>query len=151
MAKIRKIQTSVTLPADIVARIQEESFGDSVSAVIADRLRQAFAMGPRQQGEPSPMDDLDMRKKAAEVEMSERRAAIMRREYVRRDEALAAVAVDFANIRSRVAQIPRQIANLTREQEDDGDRAVQECFTDLSCEKPATWDDLAENASRNLP
>ena len=58
------------------------------------------------------------------------------------------IAKDFANIKSRVAQIPNQISGLTPEQNDDGNKAVQDAFTDLSVEKESTWDDLANEAAR---
>ena len=153
MAKIRKIQTSVTLSADIVARLQEESFGDSVSQVIDDRLRQAFKMGPRQRSEepPSPMDALDERKKTAEVEMVERRAAILRGEFVRRDEALAMVGRDYATIASRLNNIPQSLIGATPEQVVDLKKIVADCMTDLSAENPAAWDDLVDEATRNPP
>jgi hypothetical protein len=151
MAKVRKIQTSVTLPADIVARLHEESFGDSLSAVIADRLRQALKMGPRPQAEASPMEALDERKKVAETEMVERRAAILRGEYVRRDEALAVVARDYATIASRLNNIPQSLIGATPEQVDDLKKIVADCMTDLSAENPAAWDDLVDEASRNPP
>lgn len=150
MAKDRKIPIMVHLPPELVAALKDEQFGDSFSKVIADRLAQAIGMGPREAAPASPLDAIELRKKEAEAAMAEQRAAILRREYVKRDMALDVVARDFANIKSRVARIPLQISGLTPEQNDDGNRAVQDCFTDLSGEKSATWDDLAQKAADDL-
>ena len=49
---------------------------------------------------------------------------------------------DFAIIRSRPQAIPNAIMGLSPEQFADTTKAVQDCMTDLSAERPATWDDL---------
>jgi hypothetical protein len=151
MARDKKIPMTVHLPADVVAALKDEQFGDTFSQVVTDRIRQAFKMGPRPILPTSPMDELDLRKKTAEVEVAERRAGIMRREFVQADAMFAFVMRELAVIKSRIKQIPHQISNLTPEQLDDANKAVQDCFTDLSSEKKATWDDLADEAARNPP
>jgi hypothetical protein len=151
MPRDKKIPMTVHLPADVVAALKDEQFGDTFSNVVTDRVRQALKMGPRLASPASPMDELELRKKTAEVEVAERRAGIMRREFVNADAMMAFVVRELGDIKSRVKQIPHQISNLTPEQLDDANKAVQDCFTDLSSEKKATWDDLADDAARNPP
>ncbi len=150
MARDKKIPMTVHLPGDLVAELKTEQFGDTFSQVVTDRLRQALKMGDREAAPPSPTEALDLRKKVAEVEMIERRAAILRKEYIKKESAMNLLDGDYAIVKSRIYDIPNQIFNLTAEQHAEADRAVQDCLTDLSAESPATWDDLADDAAKEL-
>ncbi|HEX3988372.1 MAG TPA: hypothetical protein VHZ30_03005 [Verrucomicrobiae bacterium] len=135
----------------MIAQIEADRFGDSISKVVTDRLAQAFNMGPRAQAEPSALEAVELRMKEAKATEAERRAAILRGDYFRVDLVKAVIQKRFANIRSRVAQIPFQISGLSPEQVAEGHVAVEDCFTDLSTpEAKAEWDDLAKETADSI-
>ena len=143
MARQAKVSMTVHLPPDVVAELKSEQFGDSISQVIGDRLRQAYKMGPREAAPLSPLEVAALRKAEAEAQMAEQRAAIMQKEFWPREAVLASVRRRFDVVRSRVKIIPTQIRDLTPEQMFDGEKAVEDCFTDLSTSQcAAEWDDL---------
>ena len=133
MAKESKTKTTLYIPDDLLAELESDQFGDTLSQVLSDRLRQAFKMGPRERPPASPIEIAELKRKQAEAVMAERKAAAFAGQLVFVDLMTEEVQKGLAVVRRHVEQIPNQISGLTPEQFREAKAAVQDCFAEI-CE-----------------
>jgi hypothetical protein len=139
--KTRKTPITITLPPEIVAELEAERLGDSLSKVIEGRLLQSFKMGPVARHD-SPIEAAELRLKLAKASAAEVEAKKQSGELIQREAVIEFVMRDYAVVRSRILNLPSAIIGLSPEQFADATRAAQDCMTDLSAARPAAWDDL---------
>ena len=151
MARERKSQTTLWFPADLLAAVRADLFGDSLSVTIERHLRRSLKLGPAPRSKfTSPLEAAELSKKESEAAIAKRKLEILSHDYVRRDMAFELVGRDHAIIRSRINAIPASITGLTPEQFEDVTKAAQDCLTDLSAGRQDTWNDLADEAANDF-
>jgi hypothetical protein len=87
-------------------------------------------------------DERTLRNRLLEIEVAKRE-----RQIISIDKVMEVISADYANIRSRLLNVPQAIAGLGLEQVFDANKAIQDVMTDLSGESQGTWDDITAEAA----
>ena len=128
--------------AELFAAIEKEandSF-DSISGTARRALESYFAKGLQ----PAPKTEAVLnreKREAIRLEREEFEMAVKLREVVSIKWVMDFVRRDFAVMRSRIQAIKNAVLGLTDQQQADLNKAIEDCMTDLSCERDK-WDDL---------
>jgi hypothetical protein len=132
MAKERMLQLSLRLPADLVAELESERFGESLNQVIRARLVQALKLGPRNESDLSELEKIERRQKEAKAKLAEIEAAKAAGSVVDLDMVKQKFGEMFLSVRQRILGFANSVFGLSPTQYDELKNAVADCLHDLA-------------------